>query len=700
MRDSIALWLRRPVTCTAVVLAVGALMTSMTAAAAPRAGAAPAVAAGDATVTVDARAGLGTIPGTGNGINAAVWDSHMNDPAVAALMREANIGTVRYPGGSYGDIYHWRDNTAPGGFVAPGTDFDAFMGTVRAAGAQPIIIANYGSGTPQEAADWVRYANVTKGYGATYWEIGNELYGNGFYGSAWENDEHADKSPTAYARNVLDYAAAMKAVDPSVKIGAVLTMPGNWPDGAVNSGDPGDWNHTVLSIVAGSIDFVSVHWYPNGSSAADTLTKPGLVADSLYQLRRQLEQYAGDRAGDIGIALTEINTNLSPSTAQHSALFAADNYLTWLENGVFTVDWWNTHNGIGTVSTSDGGTDYNDFGALSSGNCSGATCEPAVNTPFPAYFGIALSGTLGRAGDTMVRAGSSEPLIAAHAVRHANGDLSVMLVNKDRDNAHSVALGYTGFVPDAATPAVRSYTPGATSITSGTAGTAGAQTVPPYSIVTVDLHRATGSTSGLAAPAKPAVAAVTDTKATVSWTAPQGAGTGVDKYEVYRQVGDAAELLGTTTGTSLTVANLRPGTAYTMNVLARDHDGRLSPPSAPVRFTTGTPGDSPCSVSYRVTNAWGSGFVSDIVITNRGATPITGWTLTFTFPAGSEGVDSGWNGTWTQTGSDVKLTPADFNTTLAANGGTAGVGFVGKNNGAYPSPGVFSLNGTVCSTTT
>src|SRR5437899_12608863 len=49
-------------------------------------------------------------------------------------------------------IYHWQTNTATGGFVAPGTDFDSFMGTVKKIGAQPIIIANYGTGTPQEAA--------------------------------------------------------------------------------------------------------------------------------------------------------------------------------------------------------------------------------------------------------------------------------------------------------------------------------------------------------------------------------------------------------------------------------------------------------------------------------------------------------------------------------------------------------------------
>src|SRR5438270_209208 len=132
-------------------------------------------------VTVNTLEGLGAIPATGYGLNSAVWDSQMNVPAVQGLLGQAGIGMLRYPGGSYGDIYHWQTNTAPGGYVAPGTDFDSFMGTVKTIGAQPILIANYGSGTPAEAAGWVQYANVTQGYGAKYWEIGNEPYGKGYY---------------------------------------------------------------------------------------------------------------------------------------------------------------------------------------------------------------------------------------------------------------------------------------------------------------------------------------------------------------------------------------------------------------------------------------------------------------------------------------------------------------------------------------
>ena len=94
-----------------------------------------------------------------------------------------------------------------------------------------------------------------------------------------------DKSPTAYATNLVAYSKAMKAVDPTVKIGAVLTTPGGWPDTVKAPGDSADWNHTVLSIAGNSIDFVIVHWYPGGSTTADLLNTPGKIGSATATLR-------------------------------------------------------------------------------------------------------------------------------------------------------------------------------------------------------------------------------------------------------------------------------------------------------------------------------------------------------------------------------------------------------------------------------
>jgi hypothetical protein len=663
----------------------------------PAASAAAPAASGAVDVTVNANEGMGSIPDTGYGLNSAVWDDQMNVPAVRSLLGSAGVRMLRYPGGSYGDIYHWQDNTAPGGFVAPGTDFDAFMGTVHTIGAQPMLIANYGTGTPQEAADWVRYANVTKGYGAKFWEIGNELYGNGYYGADWEADNHADHSPVAYANNVLKYADAMKAVDPTIKIGAVLTLPGNWPDSVVNAGDSGDWNKTVLSIAGSAIDFAIVHWYPSGTDAATELNEPAQVAGELGQLRQEIDKYAGPDGGRIGVAMTEVNGGVDEDT-QPNALFGADTYFTALEHGVFTVDWWDTHNGGTAVGTApDGATDFDDFGVLSSGTVLGGTAEPPKNTPFPTYYAISMLSKVGRPGDTMVRAASAGGMVAAHAVRNADGDLSVLLINKDPSAAHTVALHYAGFTPSTATPTVYGYADQGTAITTGTAGTSATQTLPPYSIETVVLTPS-GAHGVLTAPGSPSATDISGDQATVSW-APSTGGH-VVRYEVYRQFGTDAELLGSSTSTSFTVHNLVPGTGYTLNVQARDDNGNLSLPSAPVTFTSGTPRNSTCAVNYVVTTGWGNGYVTDISVTDTGPNPIDGWTLAFAFPADSESLSSSWNGNWSTNGANVLVTNLDWNAQLAANGGNSvDIGFVGANNGAYPSPASFTLNGTVCATT-
>ncbi|MEV0150746.1 MULTISPECIES: cellulose binding domain-containing protein [unclassified Nonomuraea] len=663
------------------------------------ASAATSASAAPVSVTVNARAGLAAMPGTGLGVNDAIWDKELGTTAVSDLLKGAGVRMVRYPGGSYGDIYHWKDHTAPGGYVAPGTDFDTFMASVRRMGAQPMIIANYGTGTPEEAADWVRYANVTKKYGATYWTVGNENYGNGHYGADWEADNHADKSPTAYANGVVAFADAMKAVDPGIKVGAVLTAPGNWPDGIVAGGDPATWNQTVLSVAGSKIDFVDVHWYPGGSTAAEALARPEQIADLVHATREQITRYAPAGAGRIGISLTEMNVGVGQNT-QPGALFLADAYSGLLESGVFTVQWWNVHNGIGTVSTVAGQTDYGDFGLLSSGTClaDGTTCEPPLNTPFAPYHGLAMMNAFVRPGDQFVRAGTDEPLVTAHAARRADGDLAVLLVNKDPDNARTVTVDYTGYTPAADAPTVYSYVNGGTAVTTDRTGSAKSRTLPPYSLTTLVLHPAGQVTGAPGAPGRPAASGVTDRAATLSWTASAAGAHPVAKYEVHQQNGATDEQLGESTGTSFTVTNLTPGTRYTVNVLARDTAGNVSWASPPLTFTTGSPATSTCTVKFGANGDWGSGYVAAVDITNTGPAAIDGWTLTFDWPTGWQRMNGGWNANWEQNGRTVKATSLDTNGKLAAGGGSVSVGFVAGYTGPNLLPPVFTLNGTVCHT--
>jgi hypothetical protein len=658
----------------------------------------PSLAAADpATVTVNARAGLATMPGTGLGINHAVWDTLLGTNETSDLLAAAGVRMMRYPGGSYGDIYKWETHTAPGGFVAPDTDFDTFMAAVDRVGAEAMIIANYGTGTPAEAAGWVAHANLTKGYDVTYWTVGNENYGNGHYGAAWEADDHADLSATFYANLVVDYAEAMKAVDPSIKVGAVLTMPANWPDGITAGSDPGSWNRTVLEIAGPVIDYVDVHWYPGGATAAESLARTVHVGDALYVLREQIGRYAGPDAARIGISLTEMNVGVGQNT-QPGALFLADAYSSLLAGGVFTVQWWNTHNGIGTPSTVAGQTDYNDFGIFSSGTCTadGTVCEPPVNTPFAPYYGLSMMDIFARPGDQFVRAATDAPLVSAHAVRRGDGDLAVLLLNKDPDNAYPVTIDYAGYTPAAGAPTVYSHTNGATSITVSQTGTATSQTLPPYSLTTLVLHPAGAAARAPGAPGQPVAGAVTDRTATISWPAASPGAHPIAKYEVWRQHGAVGEQLGETPGTSFTVNNLNPGSRYTLNVLARDATGNVSWASPPLTVTTGAPAQSTCTVRFTTASDWGSGYIGGIDVTNTGPHVINGWTLTFTWPTGWQRTNGNWNSNLEQTGRDVRVTNVDFNRQLAAGGGTANVGFVGEYGGPNILPSAFRLNGTVC----
>ncbi|HEX5405756.1 MAG TPA: alpha-L-arabinofuranosidase [Pseudonocardiaceae bacterium] len=539
----------------AVVVAVTLL--GATAAVATTAVAAPAVTS-TASVTVNANTGDGTVPGMGLGANTAVYDGDLTDPTLPPLLSSAGVDALRYPGGSVSDVYNWQDNSVVPGtsFANPNDNFDNFMKVAHSTGAQPVITVNYGSGTAAEAAAWVKYANVTNNYGVKFWEVGNEIYGNGAYGSSWEFDNHTTKNATTYATTTGQYIDAMKAVDPSIKVGVVLTTPGNWPDGLVAPGDTADWNNTVLAALGSKIDFVIVHYYPTSSSESQMLGQPeAQIAGITAKLHSLIAQYSGTRP--VQIMTTETNSGFEDDSAA-AALFAADSYPTWLEQGASNVDWWDVHNGAGAATTDQtGGTDFNDEGMLSNATCAsaGSPCEPAAETPFPQYFGLAMAGRLLSGGGTMLGTSSSQPLVASHAVEAADGSLNVLLVNKDPANTYQVSLTYSGYTA-AATGTTSVYTRGATAITAGTSASSSVA-LAPYSITVLHLARSAAAT-GPAAPGTPTSTGVTANSVALSWPAAAAGAHAVTGYRVFQVNGATSTLVGSPTGTSFTATGLSP----------------------------------------------------------------------------------------------------------------------------------------------
>lgn len=100
-----------------------------------------------------------------------------------------------------------------------------------------------------------------------------------------------------------------------------------------------------------------------------------------------------------------------------------------------------------------------------------------------------------------------------------------------------------------------------------------------------------------------------------------------------------------------------------------------------------------CRVTYTVTNQWQGGFGANVVIDNVGD-PVTSWRLTWTFAAGQT-ISQLWNGTASQSGSQVTVTNASYNGSIPT-GGSANFGFNGTWTGTNPAPTAFALNGVAC----
>ncbi len=100
-----------------------------------------------------------------------------------------------------------------------------------------------------------------------------------------------------------------------------------------------------------------------------------------------------------------------------------------------------------------------------------------------------------------------------------------------------------------------------------------------------------------------------------------------------------------------------------------------------------------CSVAYTVPSQWNTGFTANIVITNLGSA-LTSWSLGYSY-GGNQTLQSGWNGTWTQSGANVTVANASWNGSVATNG-TVTIGANFNYSGTNTSPTTFTLNGVTC----
>jgi len=91
---------------------------------------------------------------------------------VVAALKVLKVPNVRWPGGCFADEYHWRKgigtrtvtlNPNWGGVIEANTfGTHEFMDFIDQIGSQVYLSINVGSGTPQEAAEWLEYLTTSQ----------------------------------------------------------------------------------------------------------------------------------------------------------------------------------------------------------------------------------------------------------------------------------------------------------------------------------------------------------------------------------------------------------------------------------------------------------------------------------------------------------------------------------------------------------
>ena len=307
--------------------------------------------------------------------------------------------------------------------------------------------------------------------GIKYWELGNEIFYNGYNTNQSLNSEtdlHAPYvypsgygtnatfssranlaalSPASYGTNAIPFIQAMKAVDSTIKVGFVMSSPQVDPI-------PVTWNPAALQAVCAgaNFDFAILHYYPgvyNNVTAAQLFSLPQTNMPALVTtLKTQLAQSCPSNASAVQFFVTETGPNgtlASGTPAQIPGLYAAHEYLVSLENGIQNIDWLELHNNYLTTGT---------------------------EAPDPAYYGIEMAHLLAGVGDSLVTSTSSSATILAHATLKANGSKGVMLINTDPNNPNLVQITVSGATVEAT----------ATQYSYGLSTTQSAAALPPSTV--------------------------------------------------------------------------------------------------------------------------------------------------------------------------------------------------------------------------
>jgi len=395
------------------------------------------------------------------------------DPEVIAAAKGLHSSLLRY-GGNYTSGYHWREGVGPldlrparlnqswGYPVFNDFGTDELMNFSQLIGARAQICLNLGSGTPQEARQWVEYLQgarrTTEGsqrpinghpepYNVGAYELGNELWGRHQIG--W-------LTPDGYAdRYKVFFNAIRDVVPPSTPLyanGADLDHFQEW-NGKLIAQDASDLSYLTTHFVVGVDDFVNKSADHDARLAAGFALPVG-VGNDLAAAKAQIDANPATR-DHVKLAFTEW-LFLSPPAAN---LANFDN----LGGAILTAGWMNmilSHADFVPISDMTG---LLEFGGIHKQR--GRVYLTPQCWAFSLYSNYAGDTLL--ASQTEVRTYNVHegvrrapeipdvPYLDVLATRHsASGELVLFVVNRDGKNAIPASIRIKDF-PPASTVRVR-----------------------------------------------------------------------------------------------------------------------------------------------------------------------------------------------------------------------------------------------------
>jgi len=366
-----------------------------------------------------------------------IWDPQLKSSIKNVIISAKNIGisVLRFPGGSGSNHYEWKSSINPvRKYFLYG--LNEFLNTCKQIGAEPVYTLSYFTGNENDAAELIRYVNNNDARqlcSIKYFELGNEVWGA--------------EDPNIYADRFIRYYTAMKEVDNSIQLGAIL-QPDNWKN----------WNTIIAKKLLGKVDFIVLHVYPGPeiltvNDNANTIFLE-VLGPSILKVEKSIDSkltlFKQTTGRSIPLAITEFNGEFmqdKPIPYRHclgTALLNAELLRIFMKptNNILMACYWQFCNSYwGMIANGFDGTYktlYNTYYKRP---------NYYVFEMYARHFGEVLIDTNVKC-DSYAIANKNSSYLSVNASKSKNGNkIYLMVINKNMDDSMTSTIDLKDFTP-------------------------------------------------------------------------------------------------------------------------------------------------------------------------------------------------------------------------------------------------------------